>query len=167
MRASYFPLFLFALLSSQAPASTPHIPPPYRVTGAEFDGVIISAEECLASDPQHIVKSSEVWTPSEADVREAEARLPSYISSRQAAGLPKHSRIRTQLRQYKRQYWGAIRGRHREILILFYHADTDVVRKGIWSRGIMAVAGGGEYFFQVRFRLDNKMFYGLQVNAPL
>jgi hypothetical protein len=60
-----------------------------------------------------------------------------------------------------------VRSDRREIRVLFYHGDTDIVRKGIWSRGILAVAGGGDRFFQVLFRTSTRRFHDLTVNAPL
>jgi hypothetical protein len=77
------------------------------------------------------------------------------------------SRIPSELARYKRQYWGTVQSRGHDIRILFYYADTDIVRKGIWSRGILAVAGGGDRFFQVLFRTSTRRFREITVNAPL
>jgi hypothetical protein len=164
MRTSLICLFLFAATPTITPAAPP---PPHLVSGQGFEGVIISAEECLASDPRHLLKPSDVWTPSEADVREVEAALPAYISSPDAMRVLRGSRIPSELARYKRQYWGTVRSGRREIRVLFYHADTDIVRKRIWSRGILAVAGGADRFFQVLFHTSAKRFHDLTVNAPL
>jgi hypothetical protein len=155
------------LLLAVKPTITPATPPlPVRVSGPGFEGVIISAEECLASDPRHLLKPSEVWTPSETNVREAEETLPAYISGADATRVLQGSRIPSELARYKRQYWGTVRNGRRELLVLFYHGDTDIVRKGIWSRGILAIAGGGDRFFQVFFSTSTKRFHDLTVNAP-
>ena len=158
----------FLLLFAATPTLTPATPPPPQlVSGPGFEGVIISAEECLASDPRHLLKPSDVWTPSVADVREVETVLPAYISSPDAMRVLRESRIPSELARYRRQYWGTVRSGRREVRVLYYHADTDIVRKGIWSRGILAVMGGGDRFFQVLFRMSTKRFHDLTVNAPL
>jgi hypothetical protein len=147
-------------------ASAAQAPPPLRIAGPGYQGAIISAEAQLNSDPRHLFKPSDVWTPTEAIVREAEARLPAYLNSPRAAAALRGSRIRSELAHYKRQYWGLIRNRHREILIHFYHEDSSVVQKGSWVQGMVTVAGGGEHFFRITYQVESQRFTELQVNAP-
>ena len=121
---------------------------PTRIVGPSFAGAIVSAEEQLNSDPRHVLKLAEVWTPTEADVLEAEKLLPPYLDSLDATSV-RASRIRAQLPRYKRQYWGVIRRGRREILIHFYHEDTPVGRNRLWLQSILAVLGGGDQFLRV------------------
>ena len=157
-----------ALLLAWATSTTlqGNVPTPIRVEGLGWEGAIISGEAQLSSDPRHVLKLSQVWTPTEADVREAERLLPEYLDSRDAALALRGSRIRAELERYKRQYWGVIRGGQRDILIHFYHVDTDVGRKQLWLRGMLAVAGGGDHFFRITYQMQRKRFAMLQINAP-
>ena len=139
---------------------------PLRVMGSGDDGAIVSGDSQLESDPRQLLKQNELWTPTGAEVREAEKLLFQYLGSSDADPKLKGSRIRTELPRYKRQYWGVIRGGRRAILISFFHEDSSVVREGLWLNGIVWVAGGGDQFFRVTYRLSEKRFDGLQINAP-
>jgi hypothetical protein len=134
--------------------------------GPTYEGAIISGDAQLNSDPRHLIKPTEVWTPTAADVRQAEELLPAYLASREAASRLGESRIKAELPRYKRQYWGLVRRGRREILIHFYHEDTSVGRKRLWLQGIVTVAGGGDQFFRVTYQPHAKRFAGLQINAP-
>lgn len=59
MHTSLTCLFFLAATPAITPAAPP---PPHLVSGQRFEGVIIGAEECLASDPRHLLKPSDVWT---------------------------------------------------------------------------------------------------------
>jgi hypothetical protein len=138
---------------------------PLRVMGSGYDGAIVSGHAQLESDPRQLLEQNEVWTPTEAEVREAEKLLLQFLGSPDAGPTLKGSRIRTDLPRYKRQYWGVTRGGRRAILISFFHEDSSVVREGLWLDGIVSVAGGGDQFFRVTYRLSEKRFDGLRINA--
>jgi hypothetical protein len=139
---------------------------PLRVAGLGYEGAIVSAEVQLSADPRHVLKPTEVWTPTEADVREAEALLPEYLNSREAEAVLSGTRIKAELRRYRRQYWGKVRDGRREILIQFFHADTSVGRRQLWLKGMLSVAGGGDQFFRVTYRVQTRAFAELRVNLP-
>src|SRR5258705_13063160 len=139
---------------------------PIRITGAGYDGAIISADAQLQSDPRHLLTPSQVWTPTQVEVRNAEKLLPQYLNSRDAASGLRGTRIRTELPRYKRQYWGVMRGARRAILISFYHEDTAAVQKELWLRGIVTVMGGGDQFFRITYHMQERRFDSLQINAP-
>ena len=141
-------------------------PAPVRVVGPTYEGAIISGEAQLNSDPRHLIKATAVWTPTAADVRQAEELLPAYLASRDAASALGESRVRAELPRYKRQYWGVVRRGRLEILIHFYHEDTSVGRKRLWLQGMVAVSGGGDQFFRITYQPNTKRFTGLQINAP-
>jgi hypothetical protein len=140
-----------------AVASASQLSSPLRVSGPGYDGVIIGAD---ARD------SADLWTPAESIVREAEALLPTYLDSPKAAATLHGSRIRAELPHYKRQYWGVVRRGQREIAIHFYHQDSFTVRGGSWLRGRVAVMGGGDHFFQLTYRVQDRRFSELHINAP-
>ena len=152
--------------------SAPHTPSvsqvasPVRVTGLGYDGVIIVAEAESKSKRRGGSTSADEWTPTESIVREAEAWLRAYLDSRRAAAVLRDSRIRADLPNYKRQYWGLVRGGKREILIHFYHHDSSAVRGGLWLRGRVTVNGGWDQFFRITYRVEDKRFTHLQINAP-
>jgi hypothetical protein len=139
---------------------------PIRITESGYDGAIIGGDTQLKSDPRHLLTPSQVWTPTDAEVREAENLLPEFLNSREMASKLRGSRIRTELSRYKRQYWGVMRGGHRAILISFYHEDTSAVQKELWLRGIVTVMGGGDQFFRITYHLRERRFDSLQINAP-
>ena len=154
------------VLLCAAPLLQRGAPTPVRIVGPTYEGAIISGEAQLDSDPRHVLKVTEVWTPTEAEVREAEELLPEYLDSRDAVSVLRGSGLKAQLPRYKRQYWGVIRSGKREILIHFYREDTSVGQKRLWLQGIVAVAGGGAQFFRVTYQPQTKRFSRLQINAP-
>jgi hypothetical protein len=139
---------------------------PIRITTAEYDGAIISADAQLRSDPRHLLSASQVWTPTEADVRDAEKLLPEFLNSRDPAPRLRGTRIRTELPHYNRQYCCVILGGIIYIMISFYHQDTAAVQKKLWLRGIVTVAGGGDQFFRITYHVQQRRFDTLQINAP-
>lgn len=162
MRARSWPIMLWAAFAT-API---HGPLPVRVTGPGYDGVIIAVEGRSSSDPRQRSKLADTWTPTEATVREAEAQLPGYLDSPSAEAILHGSRIRAELSHYKRQYWGVVRSGKREILVHFYHQNSSAVRGGLWLRGRLAVNGGWDQFFRITYRVEDKRFTQLQINAP-
>ena len=138
---------------------------PVRVTAPGYDGAIISADAQIQSDPRHLLTANQVWTPTEADVREAEKLLAEYVNSRDAEIRLRGTRIRAELARYKRQYWGVIRGGRRSMLISFYHEDTAAAQKELWLRRIISVMGGGDQFFRVTYHMQERRFDSLQANA--
>ena len=126
----------------------------------------MTAEALQRSEPQGRRSLAQFWTPTEADVREAEALLETYLASTEAAVALRGSRIRAELPRYRRQYWGVVRdGRHR-LLFSFFHENTPAVARGLWQSTVMAVQGGGDHYFRVSYDVDSKRFSRLQVNAP-
>lgn len=63
---------LMVLLVLSNAASQMSVPGPVRVGGPGYEGAIVSAEELLATDPRRVTRPASLWTPTEADVREAE-----------------------------------------------------------------------------------------------
>jgi hypothetical protein len=136
-----------------------------RVAGPGYDGAVVAGDVQMQSDPRHLRRPEQVWTPTVGDLRDAESRLPEYLNSRQAAAVVGRSKIRSELGQYRRQYLGAVRRNQRDLLIRFFHQDTAVVRSGLWLRDIVVVAGGGDRYFQITYRIQDKRFTGLHINA--
>ena len=157
---------LMVLLVLSNAAAQASVPRPVRVAGPGYEGAIVSAEELLASDPQHLLKPSDVWTPSEGDIREAEQLLPEYVKSLAASATLRGTRIPAELARYYRQYLGRLSKGERVVSIQFFHAESSVGKEGLWHEGLFGVMGGGEQFFRVTYHVETKRFSGLQVNAP-
>lgn len=75
--------------------------------------------------------------------------------------------MKSELQAYKRQYWGQKIGKRREIRILLFHQESQVVKRGSWLKTAVGVAGGGDDYFSVTYQLERKRFSNLRVNAPL
>jgi hypothetical protein len=137
-----------------------------RVAGPGYEGAVVAGDVQVQSDPRHLRRPEQVWTPTDGEVRDAESRLLEYLNSSQASAVVRRSKIRSELGQYRRQYLGAVRRNQRDLLIRFFHQDTPVVRNGLWLRDIVVVAGGGDRYFQITYRIQDKRFTGLHINAP-
>lgn len=148
------------------PAVGGQLPSMIRTAGPGYDGVIISPEAQLASDRDIWLRQRRNWTPTDAQVRELEAQLRVYIKSRDAASALQRSRIPSELSRYKRQYWGTGNGRKREIRIRFYHEDSPSVRGGAWLADILTIKGGGDWYFRLTYRVEERRFLQLAVNGP-
>ena len=74
------------------------------VAGLDFEGVIISGDALNRSKPNGPRALPSAWTPTEADVREAEGQVADYLASSEVEALVRGSRIRSELANYKRQY---------------------------------------------------------------
>jgi len=154
-------LLVLSNAASQASATRP-----LRVSGPGYEGAIVSAAELLATDPRHVTKPASLWTPTEADIREAEERLPAYVKSPAAAAVLRGTRIRSELPRYYRQYWGTVVSGQRQVLIQFFHAESSPGKKGLWYQGALVVNGGWDQFFRVTYHVQAKRFSRLQVNFP-
>ena len=154
-------VIVYSLVVPQANASSARL-----VSGPGFEGAIMTAEALRSSEPHGQRSFTQLWTPTEAQVREAEALLPEYLASSAAAVVVRGSRIATELAQYRRQYWGVVRDGNRELLISFFHVKTSVGARGLWQTTVIAVQGGGDQYFRVSYGVESRRFSRLQVNAP-
>jgi hypothetical protein len=108
------------------------------------------------------------WTPTDADVAEAERlvreRLASLVPSpsHQAEAVP---RIVARLTEYRRQYVG-LRAEDGEqtMWINFFRAGAD--QHPDWTRSIVSVRGGGEDYFQLTVDMESFSCCGLRINPP-
>jgi len=134
-------------------------PPLIRTSGPGYDGAIVQRTQTRD-------RIGISWTPTATLVREAETLLPIYLDSSAAASRLRYTAIRSQLAQYKRQYWGLSSGNRRVMQIHFFHQETPVVQKGRWLKSVVSVMGGGDRYFHVTYESERRSFTGLWVNAP-
>ena len=134
--------------------------------GRGYEGAIMTAEALRRSERQGRRSFTEYWTPTEADIREAETLLGDYLASDEVAAVLRGSRVKSELAHYRRQYWGVVRDGQRELLVSFFHTSTPAVERGLWKTTVFAVAGGGDNYFRVSYGVESKRFSRLQINAP-
>jgi hypothetical protein len=124
-----------------------------------FEGVIFPAEK-RALDFASDKEKYQYWTPSEADIMEAEKKLLPFLPS----DLPRTSgkdRILKDLKTYKRQYVGLVTNDEKEVFINFFCTEGD----SNWTRHVVWVSDGGPCFFHVYYSMKSKTFSRLMVNG--
>jgi hypothetical protein len=97
--------------------------------------------------------SPRYWTPEKAHLIDLETRLGGYLRSK----APPKSRLRKDLRSYRRQYIGIVRGERRVVFASFF-CETN---RQDWTRKPIAVDDGGDCFFQLQFDPEKHAFSGL------
>ena len=132
-----------------------------RVTTTTYDGLIVSA-----SFEQQYAKGAadEYWQPTKEDVAAFERGLLAYLKNQP---LPHLSKILLRLSDYKRHYRG-IMAKHKKVLMVsFFFRENSVVTSGNWEQSVVAVCGGGDQFFRIKYDIQNVTYYDFWVNAPL
>jgi hypothetical protein len=124
-----------------------------RITLPQSDGVVI---ELTGS-------SKTSWTPSRADVVKFEKLLPAAVA---ASKYVRNTRIRRELPDFKRQYFGTIQNGHRQLHVTFFHKSSEAVRDGRWLKSFLQVMGGGDSFGHATFELSSGRISELFPNAP-
>jgi hypothetical protein len=129
------------------------------VHGNGFEGVIFPAERRVLSYGTGADKM-QYWTPSKAEVSEAESKLLAFL---QQAKLGNHEkdRILKNIKSYKRQYVGIFTGGKKELFINFFCESFQEE----WTKRFLIVEDGGACFFRVNFSMGTKTFHGLEVNG--
>jgi hypothetical protein len=108
------------------------------------------------------------WTPTDADVAEAERLVREGLSSlvpspsSQKEAVP---RIVARLAEYRRQYVGLrAEAGEQTVWINFFRAGEDQYPD--WKRSIVSIRGGGEDYFQLTVDMDAFSCRGLRINLP-
>jgi hypothetical protein len=129
------------------------------VRGNGFEGVIFPAEKRVLGSGADANKM-QYWTPSKADVAEAESKLLAFL---QQAKLGNHEkdRILKDIKSYKRQYVGILTRGKKELFINFFCESFQEE----WTKHFLLVLDGGACFFRVNFSMEKKMFHDLSVNG--
>ena len=153
-------------------------------------GLAIASHACSAPSSlpkpapatRGVVMAEGDWTPSAADVGEFETRLAGYLAASDLQSTLKGTRIRQELANYKRQYWGIVSGAQRALLVSFLYDSSTIPAPDEWrtravllegndppypvSSGI-AVSGGGDKYFRLLYDVDSKRFSKLRINSPI
>jgi hypothetical protein len=132
----------------------------YEVVKTEkFEGVIFPREQA-----KDFIKSftgideREFWTPTRADVLSMERKIEAYLKKAAARRSPN---LWSKLPAYKRQYAGVVRNGRKIIFTNFFceSLNTD------WKTTAIAVADGGDCFFNVLYDTASATFSDLQING--
>lgn len=95
------------------------------------------------------------WTPEKAHVIDLENRLVVYLRGK----APPNSKIRKDLRSYRRQYIGIV---HEDRRLIFTNFFCETNRQD-WTRKPIAVDDGGDCFFQLQFDPEKHAFSSLVI----
>jgi hypothetical protein len=133
------------------------------VRGIDVQGVVIPASD---AQKQAILFGgpTEFWTPTSADVKELEARLPSFLHAEAlGAGDAREDiiEVRRRLRTYRRQYVGLVLDGKRQILLNAFPKDEDFA----WKREFIEVSDGGASFWRVLYDVRQRRFHRLLING--
>lgn len=125
----------------------------------EFEGVIFPREK-----GKDFVKAftgteeREFWTPGKAHILRLEGKIEAYLKKTAARRSPA---LWSKLSTYKRQYAGVIRNGRRMIFANFFCESFNAD----WKTTPIAVADGGDCFFNVLYDPGSNTFSDLQVNG--
>ena len=145
--------------AQQKSSNTPTDPAGVMVRGDGFEGVIFPAE-MKALNSYSGGKQMQYWTPSEADIVEAESKLVAFLQQTKAPKF-QQEKILKNIKTYKRQYVGVVKNGEQDIFINFF-CDSGHVE---WTKHFVMVSDGGACFFQVTFSTKTKTFSDLMVNG--
>jgi len=101
--------------------------------------------------------SSRYWTPEKSQIIDLESRLSAYLRG----AAPAKSRIRTDLRSYRRQYLGTVRDDHEVVFVSFF-CET---HRQDWTRKPIVVDDGGDCYFRLEYETENHKFSHLEING--
>lgn len=127
------------------------------VTGWNFEGIILDP----AKHPSNPL-STHVWEVTPADIRKMEAALDAHIHhDKMLLG----SRIPSELRNYRRRYFGLL-GRDNEELIHVFCAHKSVTDRDYWLQNYFDPSGGGDNYWYITYDMYSSSFIDFVVNPP-
>ncbi len=107
------------------------------------------------------------FTPTRQEIEQAEISLATDIKTlnNQLVNQSSTPIIHKNLHKYKRQYFGYIDKNGDRILLIncFWAKDRDDTDS--WLTGRIMVLDGGSYYWNVKFNLDKKQLFDLDVNG--
>lgn len=121
-------------------------------------GVIIGKAQ--AGPFYHAIRgesSPHYWTPEKSHVIDLESRLMGYLKRT----APPRSQLRKDLKGYRRQYLGIVRG-DREVVFASFFCETH--RKD-WTRKPIVVDDGGDCYFRIEYDPQTLTFSHLEING--
>jgi hypothetical protein len=124
-----------------------------RITLAHSDGVVIAFGD----------RPETYWTPSREDILLFEQALTTAVTTNKHV---RSTRIGKELQNYKRQYFGVVRTRHRELRVSLFYNSSEAVRDGRWLKSFLQVMGGGDNYWEVTFDIASRRITELLPNGP-
>lgn len=107
------------------------------------------------------------FTPTRQDIDKAEFALLTDLKTLNKDLINQTSTpvIHKNLKKYKRQYFGYIDQNGDRILLIncFWSRDIDLSER--WLKDRIVVLDGGSYYWSVKFNLDKKQLFDLDING--
>jgi hypothetical protein len=108
------------------------------------------------SDWKFMVTAREFWTPTKAEVLQAEEQIEEHLKS----NPNRYRALWRKLPDYKRQYLGIVVAGHKRIFCNFFcWTDRPLSDKPVF------VFDGGECFFRIEYDLKDKKCYNFNANG--
>jgi hypothetical protein len=145
-----------ALSSKQATESDSTSQPGNVINAAGVVGVILPENARTLQNLYPL--GTAYWTPSVADVLEAETRLEPFLKASKHPQVPE---ILQNLKTYKRQYRGILEGGQKFLVVRFF---CDAPLKDLTGQEAV-ILDGGPCFFNVRYSISTKTFSDLEING--
>lgn len=107
------------------------------------------------------------YTPTRQEIDKAEISLANDLKTLNNPLVNQSSTpiIHKNLNKYKRQYFGYIDKNGDRILLINCFWSKDKNEKDNWLTGKIMVLDGGSYYWNVKFNLDKKQLFDLDVNG--
>jgi hypothetical protein len=107
------------------------------------------------------------FTPTREEIEKAEIALSNNLKILNKQGVNQSSTpiIHKNLRKYKRQYFGYIDKNGDRILLINCFWSKNKVYTDRWLTSRIMVLDGGSYYWNVKFNLDKKELFELDING--
>lgn len=107
------------------------------------------------------------FTPTRHDIDKAESALQSDLKTLNKDLINQTSTpvIHKNLKKYKRQYFGYIDQNGDRILLINCFWSKDINLSERWLKDRIVVLDGGSYYWSVKFNLDKKQLFDLDING--
>jgi hypothetical protein len=107
-------------------------------------------------------KDPKTWTPTKADIIEAERLLSARFLKEKAEG---HFETERLFKNYTRQYHGSIDENGKRIIWVNCFCGKRNAKDEIWETQDITVSDGGDCYFNVKIDLKEKKCFDLEING--
>lgn len=129
------------------------------VKGPGFEGIIVNPIK-VTGDEEELSKT---WLPTRKDILALEKDLSEWVKKNPRRVT---ERIRSDFKKYRRQYFGTTEYGHLIIYVKMHHPKSNVSRHD-WLRQPITAAGGGDYFWIVRYDPKEKESIYYWISGPM
>lgn len=149
---------------------------PFSFCFGQSDSILIAADHyktknfdvaIFPSNSKDLISGAR-FTPTRKEIDEAESALKLKLKELNKNLINQSSTpiIHENLKKYKRQYFGFKLENGQRILFINCFWEKDEFRsKGKWLKEFIMVFDGGSFYWQVKYNLDTKELFELEVNG--